>query len=126
VHAFQEAANVELRNTGLEWTRFSVGYFLDYYGMPYIKTNLRPLTFVVDMANKTAAIPGTGNDPMAFTYSLDVAKFVEAALDLPEWEETTFCYGEKTTWNSFVRMAEEARGRRTCGSRFHRMIGYDF
>lgn len=81
--------------------------------MPYIKTHLSPLTFVVDMTNKAVAIPGTGNDPVAFTYSLDVAKFVEAALGLPKWEETTFCYGEKMTWNSFVQLAEEARGRRT-------------
>ncbi len=81
--------------------------------MPYIKTNLRPLTFVVDIANKIAAIPGTGNDTMAFTYSLDVAKFVEAALDLPRWEETTFCYGEKMTWNSFVKIVEEVTGTRT-------------
>jgi hypothetical protein len=97
----------------LEWTRFAVGFFLDYFGMPYIKTHLSSLTFVVDMANKAVAIPGTGNDPVAFTYSIDVAKFVAVALELPTWEETTFCYGEKMTWNSFVQVAEEVRGRRT-------------
>lgn len=64
----------------------------------------------IDMANKTAVIPGTGNDVMSFTYSFDAARFVEAALDLPHWEEELFCYGDKRTLNEAVKMAEDARG----------------
>lgn len=71
---------------------------------------MAPTTFVVDMANKAATIPGTGNEPMTFTYTFDVAKFVAAFLDVPKWEETTYCYGDKTTWNEFLQLAEDARG----------------
>lgn len=83
---------------------------MDYYGIPAIKTHLPPMSFVVDMNSKKAAIPGTGNEPIALTYSHDVAKFVSMYLDAPKWEEITYVYGEKTTWNAFIKVAEEVTG----------------
>ncbi|EED13624.1 conserved hypothetical protein [Talaromyces stipitatus ATCC 10500] len=112
VYAFQETANNELRKTKLEWTRFSNGFFLDYYGSPNVKTHLPTITFAVDIASREAAIPGTGNEPIALTYSSDVAKFASAFLSLPKWEEITYCYGEKTTWNEFIKAAEDITGSR--------------
>lgn len=53
--------------------------------MPHVETNLKPFSFVLDVANKAAAIPGTGNESMNFTYTKDLAKFVAAELDLSEW-----------------------------------------
>ncbi|KAK6444207.1 phenylcoumaran benzylic ether reductase [Trichoderma asperellum] len=101
----------QLRQTDLEWTRFHVGYFLDYYGMPHIETHLpAPFAFVFDIPNKMAAIPGTGDDLISLTYTRDVAKFVVKALDLPKWEEETFCYSDKVTWNQVLKLAEEATG----------------
>ncbi|KAK4068250.1 uncharacterized protein Triagg1_7493 [Trichoderma aggressivum f. europaeum] len=108
--AFSRASEDSLRNTALEWTRFSVGLFLDYYGMPAIKTHLPPMSFAVDMNSKKAALPGTGNEPFAFIYSYDVGKFVSAFLDVPKWEEITYIYGEKTTWNGFIKVASEVSG----------------
>lgn len=99
-----------LEQTNLEWTQFQNGYFCDYYGMPYVETNLKPLTFVLDVANKAAAIPGTGNEPMTFTYTKDLAKFVVAALDLSKWTYPMVCYSDKTTWNKVTKIAEESRG----------------
>ncbi|KAM0520633.1 hypothetical protein ACHAPE_003030 [Trichoderma viride] len=107
---YQKASEAALRSTTLEWTRFSVGFFMDYYGIPVIKTHLPPMSFVVDMNSKKAAIPGTGNEPIAFTYSYDVAKFVSAYLGASKWEETAYVYGEKTTWNAFIKVAEEVTG----------------
>lgn len=101
----------QLRQTDLEWTRFHVGYFLDYYGMPHIETHLpAPFAFVFDIPNKVAAIPGSGDDVFSLTYTQDVAKFVVKALGLPKWEEETFCYGDKVTWNQVLELAEEATG----------------
>lgn len=100
-----------LENTDLEWTQFQNGYFLDFYGMPYVESNLKPLTFVLDVANKAASIPGTGNEKMTFTYTKDLAKFVVAALDLPKWTYPMVCYSDKTTWNKAVKLAEECRSR---------------
>lgn len=85
---------------------------MDYYGIPAIKTHLPPMSFAVDMSGKKAAIPGTGIEPIVLTYSYDVAKFVSAYLDAPKWEEITYVYGEKTTWNAFIKVAEEVTGTR--------------
>jgi len=110
-HGYQHLASyAELERSGLEWTAFNSGWFLEYYGMPYIKTYIQQTTFVVDMANKRAAIPGTGKDLMTFTYSLDVAKFVVEALELPRWNRDLIVIGDKMTWKQFVELAESARG----------------
>ncbi|KAF5535416.1 hypothetical protein FNAPI_12059 [Fusarium napiforme] len=101
---------VELRKTNLEWTRFDNGFFLNYYGPPTLKSYMQRVAWAIDIANKKAGIPGTGNEPMTFTYTFDVAKFVVAALDLPKWEELMYCYGEKTTWNKVLKQAEDAIG----------------
>ncbi|KAG4282048.1 hypothetical protein FPRO06_10951 [Fusarium proliferatum] len=77
----------ELRTTDLEWTRFDNGFFLDYYGPPTFKSYMQRVAWAIDIAHKKAGIPGTGNEPMTFTYTFDVAKFVVAALDLPKWEQ---------------------------------------
>ncbi|KAF5657624.1 hypothetical protein FHETE_10326 [Fusarium heterosporum] len=104
--------DAESRTTNLEWTRFTNGFFLDYYGPPSCKSYMRRVAWSIDMVNKKAGIPGKVNEPMTFTYSFDVAKFVVAALDLPKWNELMYCYGEKTTWNEFLKQADEARGKR--------------
>ncbi|KAH8807668.1 hypothetical protein F5884DRAFT_345008 [Xylogone sp. PMI_703] len=110
VHQNRQNALNELEKTNLESTSVVNGFFLDYYGMPHVKTYLTPIYMVVDMQNKAAAIPGTGNEPMSFTYTFDVGKFVAALLDLPKWDKVTYCYGDHLTWNEFVKLAEEARG----------------
>ncbi|KAI8654201.1 NmrA domain-containing protein [Fusarium sp. Ph1] len=98
--------------TNLAWTRFICGHFLiDYAGQPYIKSYMKPdLHFGIDVANKAASIPGTGNDIIAFSYTYDLAKFVVAALDLPEWKEETIFWSDKATWNEVVALAEKASG----------------
>jgi hypothetical protein len=83
---------------------------MDYYGYPYVKTYLKPLSFAIDIKNKTAGIPGSGDDVVAFTYTVDVAKFVVASLGLPKWEEVTYLYGEKSSYNKILALAENARG----------------
>ncbi|EKG10250.1 NmrA-like protein [Macrophomina phaseolina MS6] len=100
----------ELKKTSLEWTRFNNGYFMDYWGMPHIKSHMPPTLPVLDVANKVAAIPGDGNTPVVFTYTYDVAKFVVAALDLPNWDDEYYVVGDRLTWNEFVKLAEDARG----------------
>lgn len=110
IYQIREDTIIELRKTNLEWTRVANGYFMDYYGQPHIKTYLHPLSFVIDVPNKIAAIPGTGNEVLAFTYTQDVAKFTVASLSLPKWEEATYVYGERSTFNKVLALAEEARG----------------
>lgn len=87
-----------------------MGQISDSFGIPHIKSYLpfRPLN--VDVANKAAAIPGSGNDVIAYTYSFDMARFLVAALDLPKWDEDLFCYSDKATLNEVVKLAEKITG----------------
>lgn len=79
--------------------------------MPHVETYIPQTTFVVDMAHKHAAIPGDGKQQVTFTYTKDVGKFVVAALTLPKWDRDTYVIGDKMTWEDFVKVAEEARGK---------------
>lgn len=100
-----------LEGTDLEWTTFQNGYFRDYYGMPHVETNLKPLAFIVDVPNKATSIPATDNEPMTFTYTKDLAKFVNALFGLSKWSYAKICYSDKTTRNKAVQTAEQVRGK---------------
>ncbi|KAK5651245.1 hypothetical protein OQA88_12653 [Cercophora sp. LCS_1] len=106
------AKNELAKTTSLEYTSFHNGYFMDYWGFQGVSSYLSrvPLVFWVDIANNKAAIPGSGNTPIVFTHTTDVAKFVAASLDLPKWENETFIRGDTVTWNEFVKLAEEVKG----------------
>jgi nucleoside-diphosphate-sugar epimerase len=103
-----------LKESGLQWTVFLNGIFLDYFGPPELKSHLKPNVFVLDMKNHVAAIPGDGNAPVTFTYSYDLARFVVAALDLEEWQEDSRVVGDTLTWHEFVAIVEEI-----CGQYLH-------
>ncbi|KAI1109454.1 NAD(P)-binding protein [Nemania sp. NC0429] len=94
----------------LEYTNFYTGFFLDYWGIPAVKTYVNPGVMVIDIANNAAAIPGSGNTPLAFTHTFDVGKYVAAALDLEKWESGYNLSADKVTWNEFLALAESARG----------------
>lgn len=83
---------------------------MDYWGMPHVKTNLKPFTFGIDMADCQAAIPGDGNSPLSLTYSRDHAKFVVRTLELDEWSEFSVGVGDDLSFNEMLRLAEESRG----------------
>lgn len=85
---------------------------MDYYGMPKVHSNLTPWVFAIDIANKTAGIPGSGDVPAVYTYSGDVAKFVVAALGLPDgtWPRQSIMVGDRRTLNEVLRVAESVRG----------------
>ncbi|KAI8680826.1 NAD(P)-bd-dom domain-containing protein [Fusarium sp. Ph1] len=104
------AAMSELEGTNLEWTIVCNGFFLDYWGMPKVKSYLSPMTLFIDAASKEAAIPGSGNTPVVFTYSHDVAKFTAALLTLDKWEKKSYVIGTKLSLNEFLQLAEEVRG----------------
>lgn len=100
----------KLKSSGLEYTLVSNGFFMDYYGLPKVKSYLQPFVFAVDIANSTAAIPGSGNVPVAFTHTLDVAKYVAALIGEEKWNERSIIIGDKLTWNDLVSLAETTKG----------------
>ncbi|KAK6826422.1 hypothetical protein RU639_005437 [Aspergillus parasiticus] len=100
----------KLRLSGLEYTLVSNGFFMDYYGLPKVKSYLQPFVFAVDIANSTAAIPGSGNVPVVFTHTFDVAQYVAALIGEEKWNERSIIIGDKLTWNDLVSLAETTKG----------------
>jgi nucleoside-diphosphate-sugar epimerase len=107
-----EAQQALDQTTDLEYTVFHNGFFMDYWGIPGVKSNMirSPLVNWLDVANNAAAIPGEGNTPAVFTHTTDIARFAAASLDLPKWEKEYYVCGDRVTWNEFVRLAEEVKG----------------
>ncbi|KAL2876961.1 hypothetical protein SGCOL_007792 [Colletotrichum sp. CLE4] len=103
-------AAAALKKTGLTYTRVINGWFMDYFGMPHTPSNLTPHAWAVDIANRRAAIPGTGNEPMTMTYSVDVARFVVRMLDDTDWPEVSIISGSDTTFNKILEIAEKVTG----------------
>lgn len=99
-----------MEKSPLEWTAVLNGVFLDEYVAPKVKTYMGPMGLVLDIPNDSAAIPGSGNDPVVFTHTFDIAKFVAALLTAPKWEKESVIIGDKVTWNEFLQIAEEAKG----------------
>lgn len=95
----------------LETTYVHNGFVLDYWGVPMLATNMTPATVVLDIPNNAAAIPGSGDTPGIFTHTADLAKFVALMLDQQKWDPVTHVLGDRVTWNEFLRLAEEVRGK---------------
>lgn len=108
--AFRLATLAALRKTDLEWTSLHVGQIADYLGVPHLPSRMGAYALHIDMAHRAAAIPGSGDDVVSFTYSGDIARFVEAALDLPRWDREMNCYSDCCSLNTVVKLAEEATG----------------
>ncbi|EQB46795.1 hypothetical protein CGLO_14137 [Colletotrichum gloeosporioides Cg-14] len=103
-------AFLENETKDLEYAVVHNGFFLDYWAPQAEKSNMTPFTLFIDIPNVSAAIPGSGNVPSAFTHTRDVAKFVAAALDLKKWDNDLYIVGDKVTWNEFLKLAEDAKG----------------
>ena len=99
-----------LKKTTLQFTRVIPGFFMDYWGMPVVRTNLQPFTFGIDIASCQAAIPGDGNDVICMTYTYDMAVYIVRLLDEQDWPEFSVIVGSETTYNQLLQLAEEIRG----------------
>ncbi|PWY89636.1 NmrA-like family protein [Aspergillus sclerotioniger CBS 115572] len=106
------AAAELLHKSSLKYTRVTPGIFMDYWGMPNVRTNLQPCVIGIDVANCWAAIPGDGNDRMSVTYSYDMAAFIVKLLDLEEWPEFSVFVGDEITYNELLELAEQVRGKK--------------
>ncbi|KAB8069783.1 NAD(P)-binding protein [Aspergillus leporis] len=106
-----EAAEL-LAKTKLQYTRVIPGFFMDYWGMPVVRTNLQPFTFGIDIASCQAAIPGDGNDVLCMTYTYDMAAYIVRLLDEEKWPEFSIMVGDQITYNQLLQLAEQIRGRK--------------
>jgi nucleoside-diphosphate-sugar epimerase len=100
-----------LKKTGLEYIRISNGLFSDYWGLPHIESDLRPLHWFLDIEKGLAAIPGTGDERFTVTYSKDLALVILKLLNVAErWPERLCLSGSDITLNELVAHAEKIRG----------------
>ncbi|KAI9155633.1 Oxidoreductase swnN [Paramyrothecium foliicola] len=100
-----------LKKTNLEYIRISIGFFSDYFGMPHIKSNLKPFKFFLDFTSKKAAVPGTGDDKFTLTYSEDLARFIVRLLDdNNRWPERGLISGSDVSVNELITTAERVTG----------------
>lgn len=104
-----DAAN-RLKGSSLKYTRVIPGFFMDYWGMPHVKTNLQPYRFGIDISSRIAAIPGDGNDVICMTYTYDMAQYMIKALDLDEWPEFSVVVGDQITYNQILAIVENILG----------------
>lgn len=100
-----------MKAKGLEYTVFYNGAFMDIWGLPKVPSHMRPFALVLDMVNNAASIPGSGDVPVIFTHTKDVAKFVAASLDMEKWEPETYVMGDTMTFNEFLHLAEDVKGK---------------
>lgn len=107
----QNAQAVLQKTCNLEYTAFYSGYFLDYWGLPVIPSHMPPFTMVLDIANDSAVILGSGNVPVTFTHTRDIAKFVAESLDLDKWDPETYVMGDKMTFNEALHLAEDMKSK---------------
>ncbi|KAL8775157.1 MAG: hypothetical protein Q9203_003841 [Teloschistes exilis] len=96
--------------TTLEYTIFLNGYFMDYFGMPHYQSYMTPETPFVDIDARKAAIPGSGDDPVVWTLTRDVAKFVRKMVESKEaWPVFSTVVGDAVTINEITKVAQDAR-----------------
>ena len=98
-----------LEQSSLEFSAWYVGYFIDYWLQPHVKSYVLFMKLVLDMEHNKAAIPGTGDEAIVVTYTGDIAKFLVASLSLETWEKETYVVGERTTFNELLKIAEETK-----------------
>ncbi|KAH7378891.1 hypothetical protein BKA64DRAFT_765783 [Cadophora sp. MPI-SDFR-AT-0126] len=99
-----------LEASTLEYTNVINGLFADYFVGPKVPSYMGPFTMNLDMDNHAAAIPGSGNVPVSFTHTTDVARFAAGILSLSTWQPESVIVGQKLTWNEVVALAERAKG----------------
>ncbi|EXJ65601.1 uncharacterized protein A1O5_11128 [Cladophialophora psammophila CBS 110553] len=107
-----------LQSSSLHYTRIVCGWFMDYWGMPIVKSHLSDFSWGVDLFNRRAAIPGDGKNILSLTLIGDVARAVLLLLEAEEWPEWTFAVGDNVSFNEFLGIAE-----RLAGSKFE--LTYD-
>jgi hypothetical protein len=95
--------------TSLEWSAIFPGVFLDFYALS-VPSHVPKTAMAVDIVANAAAIPGSGDYPMYFTHSNDIARYTVALLGLEKWETKYFVVGDTKTWNEFIAIAEAAKG----------------
>ena len=83
---------------------------MDYFGLPHVPSYLPPEACFLDIPHAKAAVPGSGDDLVAWTYSKDVGKLVARSLDLQAWPERSIMIGDRMSYKDLIGIVEKVRG----------------
>lgn len=100
------------KTTTLEYTYIYPGMFMDYFGMPHIKTCLRPLCFFIDPEKGQAVLPDDGEAKMSMTLTTDTARYIALALELETWPRIMTTAASTVSLNELVRLVEKNTNRK--------------
>jgi len=110
---FHIIARQELARTStLEYAYVYPGMFMDYFGLPRVKSYLRPLCFFVDPEKGQAVLPDDGESRMSMTFTADMARYLVLALDLDKWPRILSTVVSTVTLNELVDLIERSMGRK--------------
>ncbi|KAI2623011.1 hypothetical protein GGS26DRAFT_583787 [Hypomontagnella submonticulosa] len=94
----------------IEWTLVCIGWLTDYFVSArnrYIKDigKFHPMNW----AGEQIVIPGTGDEPVDFTWARDVARGLASLVEAPpgSWEHYTFMSGERSCWNDTTKLIKQ-------------------
>lgn len=106
-------AAAALRASGLRFTRVVFGWALDHYGMPRVRSTMKPFRHVLDFENRRAVVPGEGREKVSFLHSRDLARYVAAVVEdeRGEWPEVSAFVAGVKSWGEMVEVAERVTGR---------------
>ncbi|QKX58563.1 uncharacterized protein TRUGW13939_05688 [Talaromyces rugulosus] len=95
----------------VEWTLVCIGWLADYFVPPknrHIKDigECHPVNWA---DGQKIVIPGTGNEPVDFTWARDAAKGLSSLVKTPpgSWEPYTFMSGERSCWNDAAMLIKQ-------------------
>ncbi|PVH91808.1 NAD(P)-binding protein [Periconia macrospinosa] len=100
-----------LRNqTDLEWTLVCIGWLADYF-VPTKNRYIKDIgeAHPINWSEDKIVIPGTGMEPVDFTWARDVVKALASLIKAPagSWEPYTFMSGERSCWNEKVEVVRQ-------------------
>ncbi|KAK1838023.1 nmrA-like family protein, partial [Colletotrichum chrysophilum] len=72
--------------------------------------HLSPSVWSIDVGNRRAAIPGSGDDVISLTHSTDVVRLVVRSLDSEDWPEYSIVVGSDMTLNEALSIIQDIRG----------------
>jgi nucleoside-diphosphate-sugar epimerase len=98
------------KETDVEWTLVCIGWLTDYF-VPSKNRHIKDIgeCHPINWADNKIVIPGTGNEPVDFTWARDVARGLASLIKAPpgSWEPYTFMSGERSCWNDTAKIVQQ-------------------
>jgi nucleoside-diphosphate-sugar epimerase len=84
---------------------------MDYLLPKGAKKYCNDVVIPVNIEERKARIPGTGDESIAMTMAEDIGKAVVWLINDPRpWPKYTYIAGSVNTWNELIKLGEEATG----------------